>query len=317
MINCETCNDWFHGACVSLEESDEPLIDTYVCPNCTAQGKSKTTWHRKCRLHGCKNPAIRAVKAVRGGKAVKGSKYCSDEHAIQFFKNKLQELGTETITRGQLKSLITQVANVDEFKVLGDHEPVVPNDVLAKFKSPDDDSRLADLRLEREKILRKMEILQLRQTFLHLVVENAKQLNADLKSAMPQHLSVGKTKAKIKAKEICGYDGRLSLDDTEFLEWSATEEGRRIFAERKIDGDDACNFEKRRCRHASWQALRGEDILMEESILRSQLDGISRQETMIKYCFALYELISRERQKVRTRNADPGNGQVIRVMDGM
>jgi COMPASS component SPP1 len=281
MINCEICNDWFHGTCVSLEESDEALIDTYICPLCTAKGKGSTSWVRKCRLPECKKPAIQPLKGSRGATG-KGSKYCSDEHAIQFFKTKLNELDTESITKEKLKALVQRVG-IEEFKSLGDSEPVIPDSTLSKFKSPDDNSRLADFRLEKEKISRKMEILSLRQQFLHLVIEKAKQLNVDLKMALPQQLSVGKSKPK--AKEICGYDERLSFDDTEFLEWSASEEGKRIFAERRIDTEEGtgCNIEKRRCRHAQWQALRGEDILMEESLLRSQLDGISREENMIRY----------------------------------
>jgi COMPASS component SPP1 len=289
MINCEICNDWFHGACVSLEESDEPLIDNYVCPLCEGKGKGKTSWVRKCRLEGCKKPAIQAVKGIRGGgKGVRGSKYCSDEHAVQFFRRKLNDLDTESITKEQLKSLV-QGIGVEDFKILGDSEPSIPDTILSEYKSPDDDSRLADLRLEREKIARKMEIVALRQTFLHLVIEKTKQLNADLKSSLPQQLSVSKSKSKTKAKakEICGYDERLSLDDAEFLEWSATDEGKRIFAERRIDGEGECNVERRRCRHSGWQGLRGEDILMEESLLRSQLDGISRQENVIRYIYPL------------------------------
>jgi COMPASS component SPP1 len=269
MINCDICNDWFHGTCISLEESDEPLIDTYVCPICTGQGKGKTSWMRKCRLQGCKEPAIQPVKGIRG-----------DDHAIQFFKAKLNDLDTETLTKEQVKTLVTCIPSIDEFKSLGNEEPMIPDDVLANCKSQDDDSRLADLRLEREKISRKLEIVALRQTLLHLVVENTKQLNADLKASIPQQLSVGKSKAK--AKEICGYDERLSLDDADFLDWSASDEGKRIFAEKKVDGERGCTMEKRRCRHVGWQVLRGEDILMEESLLRSQLDGILRQERMIK-----------------------------------
>jgi COMPASS component SPP1 len=285
MINCEVCNDWFHGTCVSLEESDEPLIDTYICPICTAKGKGKTSWIRKCRLDGCKKPAIQAAKGSHGnGKGARGSKYCSDEHAIQFFKTKLNDLDKESLTKQQLKAILTVIGSVDEFKVLGDNEPIIPDSLLAKYKSPDDDSKLADLRLEREKISRKMEIVQLRKTFLHLIVEKTKQLNADLKSALPQQLAVGKSKPK--AKEICGYDERLSFDDAEFLEWTVSDEGKRIFNERTIDGDGGCILEKRRCRHFGWQGLRGEDILMEESLLRSQLDGISRQEAVIKYRFS-------------------------------
>jgi COMPASS component SPP1 len=281
MINCEICDDWFHGTCVSLEESDEPLIDTYVCPVCSAEGKGKTSWILKCRLEGCKKPAIQTMKGGRGGKGVKQSKYCSDEHGIQFFKNALKELDTETVTREQLKTLLEEATDVDEFKILGDHEPVISEGILAKYKTADDDSRLADLRLEREKVTRKLEIVQLRQTFLHLAVEKAKQLNSDLKSLLPQQLAVGKTKPK--AKEICGFDERLFLDDAELLEWSANEEGKRIFAERRIDDGAACNVEKRKCRHVGWQALRGEDILMEESLLRNQLNEILQQEIMIKY----------------------------------
>ena len=287
MINCEVCNDWFHGTCVSLDETDEPLIGTYVCPICTGQGKGRTTWVRKCRLDACKRPAIAPAK---GSKASKGSKYCSPEHAVLFFTRKLQHLHTDSITPQQLKALVNEV-NVDEFKVLGNHEPEILPEILNKYRTMEDESRLADLRLEREKINRKLEIVELRQNFFHLVVEKAKQLNLNLKAALP--IVIGKNKGKSKAKEICGYDGRLSLDEAEFLEWSASEEGNRILTERKIEGDSECTVEKRRCRHVGWQSLRDEDILMEESQLRGRLDAISRQEMAIT-----------AKQKVRVRNAN-------------
>jgi len=268
---------------VHIEESDEPLIDTYICPICTERGKAKTTWRRKCRLDGCKNPAIPAVKGTKTVKGTKGSKYCSDEHGKLFFQSKLRELDADILTQGQVKSLIVAVDSVDVFKALGDEEPVVPEEVLLRYKTAEDDSRLSDLRLEKEKLLRKLEIVRLRQTFLHLAVEKAKQLNLDLKNLVPQQLTVGKNKPKIKAKEICGFNEILSLDDAEFLDWSTTEAGKRIFAEKKIEGDNECGVEKRKCRHVGWQGLRGEDILMEESLLNSQLEGISRQENVIKY----------------------------------
>lgn len=95
---------------------------------------------------------------------------------------------------------------------------------------------------------------------------------------------MGKTKPK--AKEICAFDERLLLGDTEFLEWSATEEGKRVLAGGKGEGEEGgqrCGVEKRRCRHVGWQGLRGEDILMEESLLREQLEGIAREEKAIRY----------------------------------
>jgi COMPASS component SPP1 len=284
MICCESCNDWYHGTCVHLEESDEPLIDTYICPLCTEQKKGKTSWRRKCRLEGCKNPATPAVKGVKGGtKGTRGSKYCCDEHGKRFFQTKLRELDADSITKEELKTILTGVGNVEAFKTMGNEEPIIPDSVLLKYKTSEDDTKLSDFRLEREKLLRKLEIVRLRQTFLHLVIEKAKQLNLDLKSLVPQQLSTSKSKPKIKAKEICGFNEILSLDDAEFLEWSATEEGKRIFADKRIEGDRECTVEKRRCRHTGWQGLRGEDIVMEESLLNNQLEGITRQENIIKY----------------------------------
>lgn len=214
MICCEACNEWFHGTCVKLEESDEPLIDTYICPICTEQKIGKTTWLRKCRLDGCKNPATPPVKGVKGvTKGTKGSKYCSDEHGTIYFQTKLRELDFDSITKEQLKTLLTTVGGVESFKSLGDEEPIIPDSILLKYKTPEDDTRLSDLRLEREKLLRKLDIVRLRQTFLHLAVEKAKQLNLGLKSLVPQQLSTSKNKPKVKAREICGFNEILSLDD--------------------------------------------------------------------------------------------------------
>lgn len=39
MILCEYCEDWFHGKCVGIRERDGPLVDVFVCPNCTKLGK--------------------------------------------------------------------------------------------------------------------------------------------------------------------------------------------------------------------------------------------------------------------------------------
>ncbi|XP_069501408.1 histone lysine demethylase PHF8 isoform X2 [Ambystoma mexicanum] len=34
MIECDACQDWFHGSCVGLEEEKAADIDLYHCPNC-------------------------------------------------------------------------------------------------------------------------------------------------------------------------------------------------------------------------------------------------------------------------------------------
>ncbi|KAK7916207.1 hypothetical protein WMY93_011968 [Mugilogobius chulae] len=34
MIECDICQDWFHGSCVGVEEENAAEIDLYHCPNC-------------------------------------------------------------------------------------------------------------------------------------------------------------------------------------------------------------------------------------------------------------------------------------------
>lgn len=33
-ICCDKCQDWFHGRCVGIVQSEAEFIDEYVCPNC-------------------------------------------------------------------------------------------------------------------------------------------------------------------------------------------------------------------------------------------------------------------------------------------
>ena len=39
MIPCEGgCEDWFHGKCVNIQESEQHHVEKYICPNCTRPG---------------------------------------------------------------------------------------------------------------------------------------------------------------------------------------------------------------------------------------------------------------------------------------
>ncbi|KAK2838392.1 hypothetical protein Q7C36_013206 [Tachysurus vachellii] len=51
MIECDICNDWFHGSCVQVEEHHAVDIDVYHCPNCEVPHgpslmKKRKNWHR-------------------------------------------------------------------------------------------------------------------------------------------------------------------------------------------------------------------------------------------------------------------------------
>ena len=40
MIECDACNDWLHGKCVSITHSQAVDIETYICPRCVAPNKA-------------------------------------------------------------------------------------------------------------------------------------------------------------------------------------------------------------------------------------------------------------------------------------
>ncbi|KAI7201511.1 hypothetical protein KC352_g19338, partial [Hortaea werneckii] len=87
MIGCDgTCDDWYHGKCVGVEERDKNLIDAYYCPACTSKGEGLTTWKRICRRKGCRMPARIAGRGAKGGEKSGGSKYCSEECGVLYFR---------------------------------------------------------------------------------------------------------------------------------------------------------------------------------------------------------------------------------------
>ncbi|XP_048475784.1 histone lysine demethylase PHF8, partial [Rhincodon typus] len=55
MIECDLCQDWFHGSCVGVEEDEAAEIDLYHCPNCeVVHGpsvmKRRKSWPRQENL---------------------------------------------------------------------------------------------------------------------------------------------------------------------------------------------------------------------------------------------------------------------------
>lgn len=39
-ICCDLCNNWFHGRCVGILQSEAEFIDEYICPNCQRNSSS-------------------------------------------------------------------------------------------------------------------------------------------------------------------------------------------------------------------------------------------------------------------------------------
>ncbi|KAH7049185.1 hypothetical protein B0J12DRAFT_574058 [Macrophomina phaseolina] len=268
MIACDgSCQDWYHGKCVNVKESDGDLIEKYFCPRCTEAGEGLTTWKRMCRREGCRRPARRDEQ----------SKYCSDECGKLFFQSlaaTLQGNGaggmagqktrrdrrkanstdhdgedTEddrpagprggTITARDLKALTLSAHDVDHFKNLGNSmlsPPATASPTSSTFngnsnnKQGSSDPPLSASDAARiVEIAKEIEDLQRRIALL-------KHREKFVAMAREQVNTVAEREG-VKPKDICGYDSRLNWSEGEFALWCDSPKGRACLRLERLDAE--------------------------------------------------------------------------------
>ncbi|KAF2260890.1 hypothetical protein CC78DRAFT_536066 [Lojkania enalia] len=340
MIGCDGgCDDWFHGSCVNMQQADEDLVDRFICPNCEAAGRGVTTWKPMCRRDGCRKPA----RLEKG----RMSKYCSDECGVLFFQDQLQRTaGSKKALAGtkkskkkgskddeapdqasddddeptplggvlrakDVKALALASKDIDAFKRLGSGVLSPPqtasptkvtfdnlsngtsNPVNDPSLTPAESARLNALYIEKTDLKNRLEVLKDREKFVSLVREQAPLLAE---------------REKIKPKEFCGYDSRLSWSETEFLGWRKSVRGEATFRfntlsvskeqivqvekERERDGRGANGVAeppsemvclKKRCaKHPQWQKLNLQDARFEEVEVMEAIRECEKEERSVR-----------------------------------
>ncbi|KAJ3293805.1 hypothetical protein HK104_004174 [Borealophlyctis nickersoniae] len=77
-IQCDACDEWFHGRCVGITEDEAEGVDKWFCRGCVAShGGVEFVWKPKCARAGCEKRAKTSVGAA--DQDVRSSKYCSRE----------------------------------------------------------------------------------------------------------------------------------------------------------------------------------------------------------------------------------------------
>ncbi|KAF7187354.1 Set1 complex component spp1 [Pseudocercospora fuligena] len=322
MIGCDgTCDDWFHGKCVGIEERDKNLIDKYMCPSCTTAGIGRTTWKRICRRSGCRQPA-RTGKTKAG---TSGSKYCSEECGVLYFREMVARTrGTEekvkeraarrkgsldtlpqlkqeddigarggALAAGEVKALIDSAKNAEEFKKLG-------NGVLSPPTTPDGkDGKKADNFTEAEsealqRITARKDVarsrhalLKDRLTFVTMVKQAATRTAAE---------------KELKPKDYCGYDPRLEWTEERFEQFRNSKIGQQAFELQtlatekngvKDDGIDEDEempavCDKKKCaRHHEWSKLAVDDLRFEMADNGDKMRGLDKEEKEMRERAAL------------------------------
>ncbi|KAF1967163.1 hypothetical protein BU23DRAFT_559599 [Bimuria novae-zelandiae CBS 107.79] len=327
MIACDGgCEDWFHGSCVNMAQEDEDLVDKFICPLCVEKGVGQTTWKPMCRRDGCRKPA-RLDKGQQ-------SKYCSEECGTRFMTEQVQrtagakapkkkgskkkggkhcdEPATDdedeptplggVLRAKDLKALIDQAKDIQTFKNLGSgvlSPPRTASPTKASFEGADDPAltaaereRLTALHNEKSQLKDRLEVLKDREKFVSMIKDQVSRIAE---------------REKMKAKELCGYDSRLSWSDAEFLRWRNSRTGRAAFkfmtlsptaeqlgtlASTNGDSSETPTPEeqhpesiclKKRCqKHAQWQKQNLQDARFEEVEIAESIRECEKEERSVR-----------------------------------
>ena len=330
MIGCDGgCDDWFHGKCVQIAERDKGLIDRYVCPRCTEKGIGFTTWKRMCRRSGCRMPARTpgSAAAKKGKKEENISKFCSHACGVQYFKEllaqtrgaseslshssrskktaanspPLNDLGPRggALSAGELKALVTVSTGIDDFKRLGEgilSPPATPstgrrdkNDESqpSSLLTSTEQERLEDITAKKDATRARHALLKDRIKFITMIKQTATNLAES---------------RKLKPKEFCGFDPRMTWTEEELQVWRSSPEGTEALksgemplpATADAEGDtemvngadgeghasnpaDICD--KKKCaRHHDWAKLALDDTRFEMSENSEVMRGLDKEE---------------------------------------
>lgn len=360
MIGCDGgCDDWFHGSCVNMEQVDEDLVDRFICPLCQEKGRGQTTWKPMCRRDGCRKPA----RPTKG----KESKYCSEECGTLFMSEQVQRTagakapkkknkkkggknGEEPTSEDDeeptplggvlrakdLKALIDQAKDIQAFKGLGSgvlSPPRTASPTKASFDGVNGTARAVDdglaltageterlnaLHKEKSQLKERLEVLKDREKFVSMVKDQVTRIAE---------------REKMKAKELCGYDSRLSWSDAEFLNWRNSRIGKASFSFMTLapspdqladfpaaDGEDtdmpmsdeqAAESEsiclKKRCqKHVQWQKQNLQDARFEEVEIAESIRECEKEERSVRERALRRGTKDKMARELRVGDADSG-----------
>lgn len=246
MIACDNCNQWFHGECIGLSESQGLFVDLFFCENCSKSKErekkklkkfylllllvtgKKTSWKPTCANTGCQRPA-------RMGKNFGHlSKYCSDRCGIQVARTRIEQAEMKNpLSRGKLSS----------------------------FADMDDRARLSRVKEERQHAKSMIKLCQHKLRFLELLANKHNE-------------------------ECCGFDSRLSWPDTIWEKVESIDEHDLTLLNSQSEWVtqkpfSSCSLKK--CtKHTNWQKLKLAEIEQEKSEQFVILSMLERERQQIK-----------------------------------
>ncbi|CAI2170129.1 6501_t:CDS:2 [Funneliformis geosporum] len=274
MIECDNCDEWFHGDCVNISREESQMVDKYYCPNCTDLGH-KTSWKpEKCKYPPCKKPA-RFVK----------TKFCSIKCGLSWNRELLKK--EERLAK--MGKLLKQKVKDNK-----DRKGRVKRNVTNRAGHLEDSEHLKKISRRKDSIKKELEIIDKRNK---ITVKDSEKSQSDSEPDDSNRSSQdvpcefdkqSESDVNIRNGQICGYNPRLDWVDNDVKE--------------KVGAvEDVCSAPRGKCKkHGSWQKRRSTQIDLMKASKIERLEELSEKQKLIK-----------ARMKKRTDMLDAFTNQTI------
>ncbi|CAG8547719.1 5358_t:CDS:2, partial [Scutellospora calospora] len=251
MIECDNCDEWFHGACVKISSEESLMVDKFYCPNCTG---FKTSWKaEKCKYQPCKKPA-RFIK----------SKFCSIKCGMDYSRILLEK----EERAAKMKALLNK-KNKDNKK-----GPVKRN-VTNRTGQLEDGEKLKRIANKEAKIKKELEEIETLNNVAGRSTEKVQsesdQVDSDgsAQDVPCEFEKQSESDGPIRNAPICGYSPRL--------DWVIDKD------DLKYVGEEICTVQKARCKkHRNWQSRKNMQIELAKANKNKHLSELAEKKKLTK-----------------------------------
>ena len=305
MISCDNCEEWFHTRCMKIDLQHLDLLDRFFCKFCQWKGKGVTHWNRKCRMPSCFKPA----------RVKEQSKYCSEECAMSFLRQKL--VGSPNFTEKDIAFVINHCGSHAELELLGLQFPE-----LAHVQKLDmerltrevremvtkNDLERKELEKELEAVLKTRAYIELIRKRTELINEKAHELLRDDDDETENAKKSKKKRSKPRKTDLCCFDQRVyqivnqpGTADTPNLERGLSvyemfqqeiDDALREFSKEDLSESAICLTDRRKClRHSGWYNLLQDRTWKRQVELQEALDKLKalKDGALREYSISVYE----------------------------
>jgi len=256
MIECDECDEWFHGTCVNITNEEATLIDKYYCPNCTEAKGYKTSWKpEKCKNQNCK----KAARFTKSG-------FCSVKCGLAWNRIILEQ--EERLAK--MESLL----NKKKKPLKGRNVQMVTN----RSAQISDNERLKKIAKKKAAIKKELEIIDKLNNInndkdIMVKTNSGGENNNNNNSEKDYSYEFGQPSKIQKTSQngqICGF--------TPSKDWIV--DGDIVEGD---DIDEVCKTPKGRCKkHGNWQSFRISQIELMKSNKYESLAQLNEKKRLIK-----------------------------------